>query len=230
MRERAQGLPLVAAAFTGGAAVLAVEIAASRVLAPFFGNSLYVWGALIGVVLAGLAAGYWLGGALADRLPRPALMVGVLGLGGLAVLAIPLLDEPVLEWVVGWDPGPRLDPLLAAILLFGAPSVVLAAVTPVAVRLRARSTTTIGRTAGRLFALSTAGSIAGTFATAFWLIPTFGTDELLALIAAALLGCVTLVAVSQRLLLGAVVAAAATAAAGFATGAVAPENGGVLSS
>ena len=90
MRERARGLPLAAAAFTGGAAVLAVEIAASRVLAPFFGNSLYVWGALIGVVLAGLALGYWLGGALADRLPRPGLMVGVLGLGGLAVR-----DRPV---------------------------------------------------------------------------------------------------------------------------------------
>src|ERR687886_1078269 len=110
MRERARGLPLVAAAFTGGAAVLAVEIAASRVLAPFFGNSLYVWGALIGVVLAGLAVGYWLGGALADRLPRPALMVGVLGLGGVAVLPLPPPHQPPLPWGVGWGPGPPPPP------------------------------------------------------------------------------------------------------------------------
>src|ERR671933_785124 len=154
MRERARRLPLAAAAFTGGAAVLAVESAASLVLAPFVGNSLYVWGALIGVVLAGLAAGYWLGGALADRLPRPALMVGVLGLGGLA---------------------------------------------PVAVRLRARSMATLGRTAGRLFAVSTAGSIAGTFATAFWLVPELGVDQLFACAAAALLTAAALYALAERL-------------------------------
>ena len=59
----------MAAVFVSGAVLLGVEIAASRVLAPFFGNSLYVWGSLIGVVLTGLAIGYWLGGALADRLP-----------------------------------------------------------------------------------------------------------------------------------------------------------------
>ena len=58
-----------------------VEIAASRVLAPYFGNSLFVWGALIGVVLTGLAVGYWIGGTLADRFPSPALMIGVMALG-----------------------------------------------------------------------------------------------------------------------------------------------------
>ena len=230
MRERARGLPLAAAAFTGGAAVLAVEIAASRVLAPFFGNSLYVWGALIGVVLAGLAIGYWLGGALADRLPRPGLMVGVLGLGGLAVLAVPLLDEPVLEAVVSWDPGPRLDPLLAATLLFGAPSVVLAAVTPVAVRLRARSMTTLGRTAGRLFAVSTAGSIAGTFATAFWLVPELGVDQVFALAAAALLLAGLVYALAERLLVPSAAAVAGLAAAIAAAVVLAPDTGGRLSS
>src|ERR687883_375761 len=115
MRERARGLPLVAAAFTGGAAVLAVEIAASRVLAPFFGNSLYVWGALIGVVLTGLAIGYWVGGALADRRPVVGLLLGVMALGALLVLVIPFLDDRVLRWVVDGDPGARLDPLVAAV-------------------------------------------------------------------------------------------------------------------
>ena len=155
-----------------GRVLLGVEIAASRVLAPFFGNSLYVWGSLIGVVLTGLAIGYWLGGVLADRLPVTGLLLGVMGLAALSVLAIPFVDDAVLEAVVGWDAGPRLNPLLAAVILFGPMSVLMACVTPIAVRLRARSLARVGRTAGRLFSVSTAGSIAGTLATAFFLIPS----------------------------------------------------------
>jgi spermidine synthase len=187
------------AVFVSGAVLLGVEIAASRVLAPFFGNSLFVWGALIGVVLTGLSIGYWAGGALADRLPATQLLLSVMGLGALLVLAIPLADDTVLRWVVAWDPGPRTNPLLAAVILFGIPSVVFAGVTPIAVRLLSRSVTSVGRTAGRLFAISTAGSIFGTFATAFFLIPAFGTNQLLAVAAAALFVAVVLVALVERL-------------------------------
>jgi spermidine synthase len=217
------------AVFVAGAVLLGVEIAASRVLAPFFGNSLFVWGALIGVVLTGLAIGYWIGGALADRLPSPALMLGSLAAGAAAVLAVPLVDEPVLEAVVRWDPGPRADPLVAALILFGPPSVVLATVTPIAVRLVTRSVTTLGRSSGRLFALSTAGSIAGTFATAFWLVPAFGTDQLLAFAAAALFATAALFAVVNGLLVPSVGSVAATAGAIAAGVALAPATGGTLS-
>ena len=220
-----QGAALLVAAFVAGAVLLGVEIAASRVVAPFFGNSLFVWGALIGVVLTGLSIGYWAGGTLADRWPRPWLLVTVMGLGGLGVLAIPLVDGDVLEWVVEWNPGPRLNPLIAAILLFGAPSVLFAMVTPVAVRLRARAVATLGRDAGRLFSISTAGSIAGTFATAFWLIPEFGTDQLLALAAAGLFAALALYAVSERLIAAAALAVAALVASGVAANRLAPETG-----
>jgi spermidine synthase len=224
-----RGLVIAGAVFISGAAVLGMEIAASRVLAPFFGNSLFVWGALIGVVLAGLAAGYWAGGLLADRWPAPSLLAALIGLGALFVLAIPVVDGPVLEAIVEWDPGPRLNPLLAAIVLFGAPSVILAGVAPVAVRLRAQSLTTLGHTAGRLFSISTAGSIAGTFATAFWLIPEFGTDQLLGLAAATLFAAAALVAVSERLLILAAATLAGLVLAGFASVELAPETGGTLS-
>jgi spermidine synthase len=217
------------AVFVSGAVVLGMEIAASRVLAPYFGNSLFVWGALIGVVLAGLALGYWAGGWLADRLPTPALLASVMGLGALFVLGIPALDEPVLEAIVNWDPGPRLNPLLAAIALFGPPSVVLAGVAPIAVRLRARSLTTLGQTAGRLFAISTAGSIAGTFATAFWLIPEFGTDQLLGLAAATLFVAAALVAISDRRIVIGGLAALGVALAAYTAVELAPETGGTLS-
>lgn len=210
------------AVFTSGAVLLGLEIAASRVVAPFFGNSLYVWGALIGVVLTGLALGYWAGGALADRLPATWLLLAVMTLGALLVLAVPLVDESVLETVVSWDPGPRANPLLAAIVLFGPASVVFAGVTPIAVRLLTRSVASAGRTAGRLFAVSTAGSIAGTFATAFFLIPEFGTNQLLALSSTALLVAVVAVAIAESLPIPALVGAAATVAAGIAAFTVAP--------
>ena len=225
----AGGLAIGVAVFLSGAVLLGVEIAASRVLAPFFGNSLFVWGALIGVVLAGLAIGYWAGGTLADRLPATGLLVAVIGLGATAVLAVPLLDEPVLEAVVRWDPGPRLDPLLATVLLFGTPSVLLAAVTPIAVRLRARSLERLGRTAGRLFSVSTAGSIAGTFATAFFLIPEFGTDQLLGIAAATLFVAAAVVALAERMPVALLAALVAAGSAGGAAVALAPETGGTLS-
>jgi spermidine synthase len=216
------------AVFVSGAVLLGVEIAASRVLAPFFGNSLYVWGSLIGVVLAGLAIGYWLGGVLADRLPATGLLLGVMGLAALSVLAIPFVDDAVLEWVVGWDAGPRLNPLIAAVILFGPMSVLMACVTPIAVRLRARSLARVGRTAGRLFSVSTAGSIVGTLATAFFLIPELGVDQLLACGAAALLAAVAIVALAERQALAAALAAVATAGAVVAAVSLAPETGGTL--
>ena len=118
---------ITVAAFLAGAVLLGVEIAASRVLAPFFGNSLFVWGALIGVVLAGLAVGYWVGGTLADRFPRPELLVMAIAIGAAGVLAIPFIDQTRPRG--GRRLGSRShapNPLLASVLLFGAPSVVLA--------------------------------------------------------------------------------------------------------
>ncbi len=210
--------------FVSGAVLLGVEITASRVLAPTFGSSLYVWGSLIGVVLAGLALGYALGGWLADRNPSWRLLTGVLAVGALLVLAIPLVDQDVLAAITAWDPGPRLDPLLAAAALFGPMSIVLASVTPIAVRLAARSLERLGRTAGRLFSVSTAGSIAGTFATAFWLVPEHGTDQVLALGAAALLGAALLVAATRRRLFASLALASALLGVGAVVVALAPET------
>jgi spermidine synthase len=217
---------LGAAVFISGAVLLGLEIAASRVLAPSFGSSLYVWGSLIGVVLTGLAIGYWAGGALADRLPSPFLLVGTIVLGAGLVLAVPVMDGRVVSRVVAWDFGARLDPLLAATILFGPASVVLAGVTPIAVRLAARTIDRLGRTAGRLFALSTAGSIVGTFVTAFWLVPELGTDQVIASGAVGLLVGATLVAAAEGVLLPALATAAAAGASVLAVVALAPEEGG----
>jgi spermidine synthase len=226
--QRHRALALSAAVFTSGAVLLGLEIAASRVVAPFFGSSLFVWGSLIGVVLTGLSIGYYVGGAVADRLPSSWLLASTMALGALLVLAIPAVDEPVLEWIVEWDPGPRLNPLVAAIALFGLPSIVFAAVTPIAVRLSARSIATLGRTSGRLFAISTAGSIVGTFVTAFVLIPEFGTNQLLGQGAAILLAVVAVFALAERLWPAAAVAVVLAGVATYASFELAPSTGGRL--
>src|SRR5919108_544182 len=229
IRADRSGLGIGAAVFLAGAVLLGVELAASRVLAPFFGNSIFVWGALIGVVLAGLSVGYWTGGALADRIPAPQLLLFVLALGAGATMLVPVIDDAVLEAIVRWDPGPRLNPLLAAILLFGVPGVVLATATPIAVRLRARSLASVGKTAGRLFAVSTAGSIAGTFVTAFWLIPELGTNQLLGILATALFVAAAVVALGEGMLVSALAVFALFVGSVFATLALAPDTGGRLS-
>jgi len=205
------------AVFLAGGALLSLEIASSRVMAPYFGSSLFVWGALIGIVLAGLSLGYWLGGILADRWATPTLFVSVLAVAGVLVLAIPFVDERILDWVVAWNPGPRLNPVVATIAIFGLQSIVLGTVSPLAVKLLARSLERLGRTAGRLFAVSTAGSIAGTFATAFFLIPELGTDQLIATLAVVLLLAAGAVALVERL---ALVGVGALALAALSIGAV----------
>lgn len=227
-RLESSAVGISAAVFLSGAVLLGLELVASRVLAPFFGSSIFVWGALIGVVLAGLSIGYWTGGVLADRFPAPQLLLGVLALGAGATLLIPVVDGPVLEAVVDWDLGPRWNPLVAAVILFGLPSVILATATPIAVRLRARSLAGLGKTAGRLFAISTAGSIAGTFATAFFLIPEVGTNQLLGMLATGLFVAAGLVALGERMLLSGAALTVLVAGSVAATFALAPDEGGRL--
>ncbi|MGZ8782621.1 MAG: fused MFS/spermidine synthase, partial [Gaiellaceae bacterium] len=222
-REQRSSIAIAVAVFLAGGALLGLEIAASRVLAPYFGNSLYVWGALIGIVLAGLSTGYWVGGAIADRWPTPRLLVAMLGAASLLVLAIPFVDGWILDRLVDWDPGPRLNPLLATTFLFGAQSVILGTVSPIAVRLKAHALDRLGRTAGRLFAISTAGSIAGTFATSFWLIPELGTDQVLASAAVALLLAAAAVALVERLVIAFALALVVAGASVGAVVSLAPE-------
>ena len=226
--DRLSAAAIGVAVFLAGGALLSLEIASSRVMAPYFGSSLFVWGALIGIVLAGLSVGYWVGGIVADRWATARVFVGVLGLAALLVLAIPFVDGWILEQVVRWNPGPRLNPVVATIAIFGLPSVVLGTVSPIAVKLLARSLERLGRTAGRLFAVSTAGSIAGTFATAFFLIPELGTDQLIATLAVVLLLAAAAVALVERLVIPSLLSLVVAAASFAAVLSLAPDQGGTV--
>jgi len=160
--------------------LLALEIVASRIIAPVFGNSIYVWGSLIGVILASLSAGYALGGRLADHWPSSVGFACVVFLAGGLVLLIPREASTILERISSADFGPRAGPLVAALILFFLPGAVMAMISPYAIRLRAQTVATIGNVAGRLYALSTAGSIGGTLLAAFVLLPLMSVRTILA--------------------------------------------------
>jgi spermidine synthase len=165
--------------FGAGAVLMGLEIVGSRVLAPYFGSSVYVWGSLISIFLAALSAGYYLGGRAADRWPRPGALAAALGMAGVLILLLPVVSRPILEAFAAWDLGPRASPLLASVVLFVLPSLLLGTTSPFAVKLAATDLATVGNTAGLLYAISTAGSIAGTLLTAFVLIPAMGVRAIL---------------------------------------------------
>ena len=166
---------------------MALEIVASRVIAPYFGNSVYVWGSLIGVFLAALSVGYFLGGRIADRWPSPAVFAGVVFVAGALVFPIPLVVPRLLESIALADLGPRGNPLVGALVLFFLPSIVMGMVSPFAIRLRARAVATIGNVAGVLYALSTVGSIAGTLLAAFVLLAVMNVRTIVHLLGGVLM-------------------------------------------
>jgi spermidine synthase len=198
--ERPGTFALGALVFGAGIGALATEITASRLLAPYFGSSTVVWANLIGIVLAALALGYWLGGRLADRRPEPTLLGYVVLAAALCIAVIPFAARPFLDVTVeGLDTasaGAVVGSFLAVVVLCAPPVVLLGMVSPFAIRLAVSSIATAGAVAGRLYALSTAGSLVGTFLPALVLIPGIGTQRTFLAIAA-------LVAASSCFLLGA---------------------------
>ena len=185
---------LLTLVFFAGIGSMATEICASRLLAPFYGSSTVVWANIIGLVLASLSLGYWLGGRLADRRPSP-ILLGRLVLAGAALVAvIPFVAGPLLELSVrGIDTvsvGAVVGSFAASLALFAPPVVLLGMVTPFAIRLgshRRRRRRQLRRAS--VFALSTLGSLLGTFVPALVTIPLIGTQRTLigaaAIIAAA---------------------------------------------
>ena len=150
---------LRAAIFIAGACVMILQVLGTRIIGPHYGVGLYVWTSLIAVTLVALALGYWLGGKLADKRPSLLWFGGVLLLAAVTVGLIPLLRGFIIEY--GWTLGLRSGALLSAGVLFFPPLFLLGMVSPYAVRLEASGVEAAGRSAGRLYAISTTGSVIG---------------------------------------------------------------------
>jgi hypothetical protein len=174
-----QGFVIYVIVFICGAVVMSFEILGSRVLAPNFGSSVFVWGSLISVFLAGLSAGYYLGGRLSDVNPSSKKLGLTIMVPGALLLSFPLYSSPVSDWIFMQDMGVRLSPLIASIALFLLPSLFLGIVSPYTAKLMICSLHTSGKTIGTLYALSTFGSIVGTLLTSFYLISVAGVNALI---------------------------------------------------
>jgi spermidine synthase len=214
-RGRPDGLPawsLYATVFLCGGVLMGMEIVGSRILAPTFGNSIFVWGSLISVVLAALSLGYWLGGKAADRWPSGSVLALFVAVPGVMVGLMPLYYRELNWWIAGGVFGARAGPLVSSVVLFLVPSVFLGTVSPFAVRLQARAVSSVGKTAGGLYAVSTGGSIAGTMATSFWLISVLGVSKIVYVLGAVLIAVAAgIMLVEKRWLRVAVTAAVGAA-------------------
>lgn len=171
---------LLLTALITGAVVMALEILGSRLLAPVFGNSLFVWGALIGVILAAMSSGYAFGGWISDRYPGAQVLAGLLLFSGSWTFLIAWLSQPVLFKMAGMIDDPRWGPCAAAAVLLAPPAFGLSGVLPAMLRLAVSDLDYLGRHTGRMIALSTVGSLAGTWGTAFFFLSWIGTQSLVA--------------------------------------------------
>ena len=180
--------------FISGAVLMALEIVGSRVLAPHFGSSIFVWGSLISVVMAALSIGYYWGGWLSAREPSYGKLLTLLLIPGILIFFLPLIYPSVNEWIASVDFGNRLNPLVACGVLFLLPGIFLGTISPYVIRLAATQLETVGSTAGTLYAVSTCGSIFGTLLTAFYLIPVLGVSNIIHTLGITLV-CLSLVVV-----------------------------------
>jgi len=164
--------------FVGGMTSLALEMCASRLLGAYFGTSLFIWGNLIGLILLYLTVGYFLGGRIADRYPHEQILCVITAAASLAIMIIPFVSQSILTWsvtgIADLSVSIFASSLIGSMLLFAIPIILLGLVSPFAIRLLTKDVGRSGRTSGSLYALSTVGSILGSFLPVLWLIPWLG--------------------------------------------------------
>ncbi len=184
--------------FTTGAAIMMLEFAASRVMAPWFGTSTFVWGNIVGVILIALSLGYYVGGRVADKRPQPQSLAMIVMSAGIITSFLPIVlitfsqTFPYFFAIEGLGFfATIIGSFFTVTILFAIPIFLLGMVSPYAIRIATVKVETAGKVAGGLYAWSTLGSIIGTFASAFWLVPYIGSRETIILSAILLIGIAT---------------------------------------
>lgn len=167
-----------------------LELAGTRFMAPYFGTSLYVWSSIIGVILGSLSLGYWLGGRISTLNPRRGILAFTILCAALAVLAMAGSKGAILDagdWIANAT-DVRWGALFSALALFAVPNMILGIISPYAARLKIDEIQKSGREVGNLYAISTIGSIFGTFISGFWMIGILPAEQINVLMAATLAG------------------------------------------
>ena len=174
----AQRLIVYLVAGWSGYYVMAIELLSGRILAPNFGNSIYVWGGIITVFMIALSVGYLVGGQLSLFVPTQRKLAGLLLAAAAATLPIVILGDSVLDWLFNRVHDPRYASLIASSTLFFVPTAVSGMVSPYAVRLLSTDLQATGRSAGLLFFVSTFGSAVGTILTSFYMVLWFEINQI----------------------------------------------------
>jgi spermidine synthase len=173
--------------FLCGAVVMIFELAGSRVLGPYFGTSIFVWSSLIGIILGSLSLGYYLGGKIADKKPSFNNLSLIIFLSSIFIGLTILIKDPLLGFLQANFADIKISSVFASLIIFLPASILLGMVFPYAAKLKINSLNKSGSTVGNLYAISTAGSIVGTFLAGFYLIPQFGTNKLLIILSVTLI-------------------------------------------
>jgi spermidine synthase len=189
--------------FIAGMTSLAAEMSASRLLEPYFGTSLFVWANIIGLILIYLSVGYYLGGRIADRYPKSIYLYTMTAVAACSLLLVPFIARPILRFSLAafatYSVGIFYGSLAGVILLFAIPITLLGCVSPFAIRLAVDKVEHAGNIAGSLYALSTVGSILGTFVSVFVCIPSLGTARTIMLFSIILLA-ISALGIGRRIL------------------------------
>lgn len=173
--------------FICGAVVMAYEIVGSRMLGPYVGTSMFVWTSIIGVILLSLSLGYMWGGRIADQKPRADFLSMYIFIAGLFIVLSIFVKDLLLDFLLNSIDNVKIVSIIASLLLFTIPSVLLGMVSPFAARIKLKSIEKSGSTVGNLYAISTVGSIIGVFLAGFYFIPTFKITNILLLLAIVLI-------------------------------------------
>ncbi|KKP57535.1 MAG: Spermine synthase [Candidatus Moranbacteria bacterium GW2011_GWF1_34_10] len=165
--------------FICGAVVMIFELVGSRILAPYLGTSIFVWTSLIGIILGSLSVGYYWGGKIADKKVTFGGLAGIIFLAAFFIGLTALLKDVLILFLITSLPQIKVTSVLSSIILFSPASILLGMVSPYVAKLKLNSLASAGATVGNLYAVSTAGSIGGTFLAGFYLIPSFGVNKIL---------------------------------------------------
>jgi len=186
-------------AFTSGFVIMSLELLGGRVLAPYFGSSIYVWGSIITVFMLSLALGYLIGGKWSVNRPSLLRFGSIFLVGAVLMYPLVLFAEPTMQWIFDQVEDPRYGSLLASTLLFMVPTVILGMISPYSVRLLVETVEHAGQVAGRLYFISTLGSSLGTLATSFYFVLHFEINSILVALTAALVTMFAVAMISHRL-------------------------------
>ncbi|MCU4676329.1 fused MFS/spermidine synthase [Catenovulum sp. 2E275] len=187
---------IILLAFCAGFSIMSFELLGGRMLAPFFGSSVYVWGSIITVFMLALSMGYLFGGRLSLNNPSLTKFGCIFIIAAFTLLPAIYFAESLFEFVFQHIEDPRYGSLVAASLVFLIPSIILGMIAPYSVRLLTQSASSSGQTAGFLYFVSTLGSAIGTIMTSFYLVLWLEVNQILWLIFTTLL-CSGLIALSS---------------------------------